>query len=120
MKNPLLPLIGTLALISWLAKPVSAQWNNIAPNNSGQSIKFVSPTKGYLQNVYTMQKTTNGGVTWTTIDSVSGTISYTGMYWLNANEGFAVFSENLGFGNYKVNCNFASGVTRITRVIVTR
>gem|GEM_PF-1902019 len=80
----------------------------------------MSPTTGYLKNVYTMQKTTKGGVTWTTIDSVSGIISCTGMYWLNANEGFAVFSENLGFGIYTVNCNFASGVTRIKRVIVTR
>lgn len=101
MKNPRLSLIGILAAtLTLLANTASAQWNNIAPNNFGQSIKFVSPTTGYLQSIYTMQKTTNGGVTWTTIDSVSGAFSCTGMYWLNANEGFAVFSENLGFGNY--------------------
>ncbi|MFM2016990.1 MAG: hypothetical protein RL007_646 [Bacteroidota bacterium] len=101
MKNPRLSLIGILtALLTVSASSVSAQWNNIAPNNSGQSVKFVSPTTGYLQNIYTMQKSTNGGVTWTTIDSVSGTYSCTGMYWLNANEGYAVFSQNLGFGNY--------------------
>jgi photosystem II stability/assembly factor-like uncharacterized protein len=92
-------LIATVAAILLLL-PASAQWNNIAPNNGGQSIKFVSGTVGYLQNVWTMQKTTDGGVTWLTIDSVGGAYNQSGMFWLNANEGFAVYSENLGFGNY--------------------
>ncbi|MCK6639358.1 MAG: YCF48-related protein [Bacteroidia bacterium] len=124
MKNPLLSLIGTLAILTWLANPAYAQWNNIAPNNSGQSIKFVSPTTGYLQNIYTMQKSTDGGVTWTTIDSVSGSFSCTGMYWLNANEGFAVFSENLGFGNYagwfKKTGNGGASWTTIQQVSATQ
>ncbi len=92
-------LIATVAAIL-LMLPASAQWNNIAPNNGGQSIKFVSSSVGFLQSVYTMQKSTDGGITWTTIDSVSGSFNQSGMFWLNANEGFAVYSENLGFGNY--------------------
>lgn len=124
MKNPLLSLIGTLTILTWLANPVSAQWNNIAPNNSGQSIKFVSPTTGYLQSIYTMQKSTNSGASWTTIDSVSGSFNCTGMFWLNANEGFAVFSENLGFGNYagwfKKTANGGASWTTIQQVSATQ
>ncbi len=91
-------LFATVAAILLLL-PASAQWTNIAPN-AGSNMKFVSGTVGYLQNVWTIQKSTNGGVTWTTIDSVSGSFYQQGMFWLNANEGFAVYSENLGFGNY--------------------
>jgi photosystem II stability/assembly factor-like uncharacterized protein len=115
-------LIATLAAIVVLL-PASAQWNNIAPNNGGQSIKFVSSSVGYLQNVYTMQKTTDGGVTWVTIDSVGGALSQNGMFWLNANEGFSVYSENLGFGNYagwfKKTTNGGSTWTPIQQVSAT-
>lgn len=79
--------------------PMSAQWNNIAPNNSGQSIKFVSSSVGYLQSIYTMQKTTNGGSSWTTIDSVPNYYCE-GMYWLNANEGFSIYSPQVGSGGW--------------------
>lgn len=92
-------LIATVAALLLLL-PASAQWNNIAPTNGGSSIKFVSSTTGYLQSFNDMRKTTDGGVTWASIDAVSGSLSCEGMYWLNANDGFAVFSENLGWGNY--------------------
>lgn len=80
--------------------PMSAQWNNIAPNNGGSNIQFVSGSVGYIQDIYRMQKTIDGGVTWTTLDSNSTTYVRQDMYWLNANEGFVVMYENLGFGNY--------------------
>src|SRR5688572_5657044 len=92
-------LIATVAVLLLLL-PASAQWNNIAPLNGGNAIKFVSSTTGYLQGVYGLQKSTDGGVTWNTIHSVSGAFTAEGMYWLNASEGFQVFSENLGWGNY--------------------
>lgn len=115
-------LIVTVAALLLLL-PASAQWNNIAPNNGGQSIKFVSSTTGYLQGPYTMQKTSNGGVNWTTVDSVGGAFSCSGMFWLNANEGFAVFSENLGFGNYagwfKKTSNGGATWTNIQQVSAT-
>lgn len=106
-----------------LLMPASAQWNNIAPLNGGQSIKFITSSVGYLQNVWTMQKTTDGGVTWVTIDSVGGSFSQQAMYWLNANEGFAVYSENLGFGNYagwfKKTANGGASWTTIQQVSAT-
>lgn len=115
-------LIVTVAALLLLL-PVSAQWNNIAPMNGGNSIKFVSSTVGYLQSVYTTQKTTDGGVTWTTIDSVGGAFTAEGMYWLNANDGFAVYSENLGFGNYagwfKKTTNGGASWTTIQQVSAT-
>lgn len=92
-------LIVTVAALLLLL-PASAQWNNIAPVNGGNSIKFVSSNVGYLQWTNGIQKTTDGGVTWNTIESVSGAFTEEGMYWLNANDGFAVYSENLGWGNY--------------------
>lgn len=92
-------LIVTVAALL-LLMPASAQWNNIAPGNAGQSIKFVSGSVGFLQGVYSMEKTIDGGVTWNTVDAVAGNFRCEGMFWLNANDGFAVFSENLGFGNY--------------------
>lgn len=71
-----------------------------------------------------MQKSTNSGVSWTTIDSVSGSFNCTGMFWLNANEGFAVFSENLGFGNYagwfKKTANGGASWTTIQQVSATQ
>jgi photosystem II stability/assembly factor-like uncharacterized protein len=92
-------LIVTVAALLLLI-PASAQWNNIAPANGGQSIKFVSSTTGFLQGSNSMEKTIDGGVTWNTIDAVAGAFSCEGMFWLTANDGFAVFSENLGSGNY--------------------
>jgi|GEM_PF-1854143 len=88
----LLVLTGTVA---------PAQWTNIYSNTSSfYDLEFTSSTTGYMQDIYKMYKTTNGGTAWTLIDSTSTQFVRTDMYWLNSNEGFVVFYENLGFGNY--------------------
>lgn len=93
-------LIATAMLVLFFI-PMSAQWNNIYPDGTPYyNIRFVNSNVGYLQDIYRMKKTTNGGSTWITIDSNSTTYVRQDMYWLNANEGFVVMYENLGAGNY--------------------
>lgn len=91
-------LLTAAILFSFIG--MNAQWTNINSSSSYYRIKFVNSSVGYIQDNYSMAKTIDAGVTWTTIDNNSTTYTRTDMYWLNANEGFVLFYENLGFGNY--------------------
>jgi photosystem II stability/assembly factor-like uncharacterized protein len=104
MKTKLFSPVRNLltAALLFIGIGVFAQWSNIYNHpGSFNRIRFVSNTVGFIQDYSTLKKTTNGGISWTNVDSLASQYMRTDMYWLNANEGFALFVENLGFGNYQ-------------------
>lgn len=65
---------------------------NITSDQSVKSIQFLNDLVGYAQDDYVLKKTTDGGTTWTTVETNDSTSSF---YFLNENIGFIHLSGGI-------------------------
>lgn len=106
-QKTILQLATFLVLLVTAITPAKAQWNNVLSEqatitpSANQFVKFVNASTGYYQNSRYLYKTTNGGSSWTRVDSsVASNYTRIDMHILSANDLFCIEAHNLGNYTY--------------------
>jgi len=99
-------LTGFISIYSgWIYKTTNGavSWDSIANIGSGGRIYFINSNTGFVSGQYTTFKTTNSGVTWTTLSIPSGNFYYDGSDTYTATGDYGSINRSTNNGSNWVN-----------------